>query len=321
MTDTISFRCPKCNNMCGFDKKYAGYGAKCVNCQTQFYIPYKDGDKPRLYNRETEKPETGFYRNIFTSNFKAFADKESIIGLVFITAAVCFEFFAGHADYSLPLPGFRFQMPIGQITMLVTRGILFWYYGEVICWAAMEINCLPDLSIGSGFEFIWNVIKNTYLFIVSLIMSMMPFAIIASIIESVTDSPLPITSKVLLFIMGLFISPLLLITIFAGRRLDMIFRIDYIVRPLFKAFLPFVFVSIITIVAGSSQLLVYFSSIGGYGQLQKHGALTVGLFLFLNLLVTAITIFAMRTIGLFCRHFRVYMPHIWANNDIVRTVS
>ena len=321
--ESISFRCPKCNNLCAFKKEYAGYGARCTNCQGRFVIPEGDGEKAKLLPSisESEKPEPGFYSNVLKGNLTAFAYKESLVGLVYVMAAVCFEFFIGHVDLSVTLPGFRLPMPIGLITVLLARGILFWYFGEVINWGAIEIECLPEVTIGAGFEFIWNVIKNTYLFIAALFLSIIPFGVIGSILESFMGKGVLLPVNVVLFGMALFVVPLVLITIFVGRRIDMIFRVDYVFRPLVKAFVPYLLVAGLTIAAGLLQLLVYVCSIGGYGTLKERGTVIVILFLMANLGVTALTIFAMRTIGLYCRHYRLYMPHIWAEDDRKRIVS
>ena len=317
---SIAFRCPRCNNLCGFDIQYAGRWAKCTNCQERFIIPSKSGQTPEASIPEITEPETGFYTSVFSRSWKTFFNLKSVEGLVFVISAVCFEFFTRHSDYSITLPNFRLQLPTGLILMFIARGCLFWYYAEVISWTAMETESLPDIEIGAGFEFIWNIIKSNYLFLVAIALPLLPFALVGNIIRPFTGD-LPTAAKLALMGCGLFISPMVLISMFAGRHIWQVFRIDYTIMPIFRAFRAYITVAGLFLIAGFLYWLVVFSSIGGYPDLAKRGNVVVALYLGANLGVTLLTIFAMRTIGLFCRHYRVYLPHTWAESDQWNQVS
>ena len=83
----------------------------------------------------------------------------------------------------------------------------------------------------------------------------------------------------------------------------MVFRPDYIVRPVLKA--PFAYAAVVAIfaVAFVSQKII-----PGYGELLDHSDLSVGLYLLADIGATLLALAAMRTIGLFCKHHTCYMP-------------
>jgi hypothetical protein len=198
--------------------------------------------------------------------------------------------------------------------MFIARGCLFWYYAEVITWTAMETESLPDIGIGTGFELIWNVIKCNYLFLVSLIIAILPFAMTGTILKFFLGG-LPIYIELLLIGCGLFVAPMVMISMFAGRHLWQVFRVDYMASAIYRAFGSYVVVALLFLSAGFLYWLVVFNSIGGYADLAHRGGITVILYLCANIGVTLFTIFSMRAIGLFCRHYRAYLPHTWAEQD------
>lgn len=311
---SISFRCPRCNNFCGFQSKLTGKRARCTQCQCRFVIPSKSGQVPVIVKDEIPEPETGFFTSVFVRTWKTIFNLSSIEGLVFVFAAVCFEFFLRDSDYSVTLPGFRLQLPIGLVTVIIARGCLFWYYAEVISWTAMETESLPDIGIGTGFEFIWNIIKCNYLFLVSLIFAVFPFVVIGSILRSVFDD-LPLYVNFVLIGCGLFLTPIVMLSMFTSRHMWQVFRVDCMFVAIFRCFGSYVVVACIFLTACFLYWLIMFNTLGGYADLKSRGGMVVILYLFANLGVTLLTIFSMRTIGLFCRHYRVYLPHTWAMKD------
>ena len=41
---------------------------------------------------------------------------------------------------------------------------------------------LPEVDMGAGFEFLWNVFKSIYLFVVAVIVAELPFVVIVAIL-------------------------------------------------------------------------------------------------------------------------------------------
>jgi hypothetical protein len=103
----------------------------------------------------------------------------------------------------------------------------------------------------------------------------------------------------ILFIFGLFLFPMAILTASVGQTYTM-FRPDYLLGPVFRAFFPYS-VTVLLLVA-ASLLEIWAPQFTGAGVPITAGHLAM------NLAVQVIAIFAMRSIGLFCRHYNCYFP-------------
>ena len=99
---SIQFICPKCQSPVAFGDEKAGKPDSCFYCGKQFIVPSQTDQKPVIImpKAEPHHPVPGFYKAVFLQSWKMFFNRASITGLVFVTAAVCFKFFAGDVDYS-----------------------------------------------------------------------------------------------------------------------------------------------------------------------------------------------------------------------------
>ncbi len=294
---TIQFNCPNCNAVIGFEDKHCGKRAQCTTCGQRFIIPSKSYEKANIAEQQKEKaePEPGFYRAVFFDNWKLFARSNNVTGLVFVTAAVCFKFFLGHVDYSWTVGNFRFQAPLGLVISLTAWGILFWYYMKMICSTAIDIEELPDVYMGGFFGFIWNAVKSLFVFAFIFVAVELP-----CIIFLATSGKENIVS-IILSLAGLFIFPIAILTVSVVGDITRIFQPNYILKPIAKAFLPYFVTVGLFILAWQLQLLTV-----EYGQLIGRDKLVIGLHLCANLTVQALAIIAMRSIGLFYRHYSCY---------------
>ncbi len=296
---TIRFNCPNCDELIAFADKYIGKQARCTSCGQRFVIPSGDKETPKKVEPPAEKaePVPGFYLAVFLDSLKLFARPQNATGLVFVISAVCFKFFTGHIDYSFTMGAFRVQAPVGLVVTLSAWGCLFWYYMEIICMTANDYDELPDVYMGGFFGFIWNVIKSLTIFSIGLFAVLLPSDIFISISRSTS-----VVSHVL-SIAGLFAFPMAVLTFSAGGGVSMVFRPDYIYRPIARAFWPYLLVAGLFILAWELQLRTI-----GYGRLIGSDNLIIGLHLLANLAVQALAIIAMRSIGLFYRHYSCHFP-------------
>jgi len=296
---TIRFNCPNCDELIAFADKYSGKQARCTSCGQRFIIPSGDKETPKKVEppAENAEPVPGFYRAVFIDSWKLFARPQNATGLVFVIAAVCFKFFTSHIDYSFTMGMFRVLAPVGLIVTLSAWGCLFWYYMEIICTTANETDELPDVYMGGLFGFIWNVIKSLTIFAVGLFAVLLPSIIFISISRSTG-----IVSHVLSNA-GLFAFPMAVLTFSAGGDVSKVFRPDYIYKPIARAFWPYLLVAGLFVLASELQLRTI-----SYGRLIGSDNLVIGLHLLANLAVQALAIIAMRTIGLFYRHYSCYFP-------------
>jgi hypothetical protein len=296
---TIRFNCPNCDELIAFADKYSGKQARCASCGQRFIIPSENKAAAKKVEPSAEKaePVPGFYRAALVDNWKIFIRPQNATGLVFVVAAVCFKFFTGHTDYSFTMGMFRVQAPVGLVVTISAWGCLFWYYMEIICATANEIDELPDVYMGGLFGFIWNVIKSLTIFSIGLVAVLLPCIIFISISTSTG-----IIAHVLSLI-GLFAFPMAVLTISAAPELSMVVRPAYIYKPIARAFWPYLLVAGMFLLAWELQLRTV-----GYGRLIGSDKLVVGLHLLGNLTVQAPVIISMRSIGLFYRHYNCYFP-------------
>ncbi len=103
-----------------------------------------------------------------------------------------------------------------------------------------------------------------------------------------------------LHIVGLFFFPIAILTTAVGRDFIMLFRPDYILLPVLKAFFPYIVASLLLVAA---CLLEYRTT-----QYIGSSFLETAAQLALNLAVQVVAIIAMRSIGLFARHFACHLP-------------
>lgn len=298
---TISFECPNCGQLCGFPEKHTGRRARCTKCQQQFIIPAKQDEEAVKVKTTPETPLPGFYKAALKDNLKIFTDSQNITPLVFITALVCFRFFLAHTDYSFTMGRFRVQMPLGWIVIIITWGCQFWYYMETVYAASLNSRQLAEIQVGFGFEFIWNVIKSVYLFVVAMILAELPFLIIIAVLKSIgLDQPYllqPITLG------GALLFPTIIFILSTGRDMWLVFRIDYLIKPLIKGPLPYFAVAAFTVLAAIFQWETV-----GFNTVRGHPQFLIVLHLFANIASAAFTLIAMRAIGLFAYYYQCCMP-------------
>ncbi len=290
---TIQFFCPNCNDIIGFPDKHAGRRARCTNCGQLFIIPDENYEKPKKVKLPEEKgdPLPDFYRAVFVDNWKLFFDSENATSLVFVIAVVCFKFFA-HGSCCC-----------GFVTHYAVWGWLFGFYLNIIYETAFEIDKLPEIYLGSSITFLWYIIKPLFLFSFTMAVVQLPFIIRFFMLKeqqglSFNDISLfDFGLLQVLFFFGLFLFPIAILTASVGQTLTF-FRPDYFLGPIFKAFLPYSVTVLLLVAAALLEVRTV--------QFIRAGFLTTVGHLTMNLAVQFIAIFAMRSIGLFLRHYNCY---------------
>jgi hypothetical protein len=297
---TIKFNCPYCNALIAFPDKHAGKRARCQTCQQLFFIPSKDDEKPKKFiTKEIEiaEPVPGFYRAVFIDNWKIFIDSKNVTSLAFIVAVICFNFFLARAICC-----------VNYITFAVVWGWLLGFYLNVIYETAFEIDTLPQIYFGEGIAFFLNIIKPFLIFFCTMAVAQAPFIIAYMLLKDkgITMETLwqaEIGLRLLLqvlFILGLFLFPMAILTTAVGKDLTML-RPDYIVLAILRAFGPYLVIVALLAIACIMQMQTsqYEAQIP---LVTNAGRLT------LNLTVQVIAIIAMRAIGLFYRHYSCHLP-------------
>ena len=299
---TIQFHCPKCGALIAFTDKHAGQSAKCLTCGQQQIIPEKSGQTPQLIEpkAEPQTPLPGFYRAVFVDSWKMFFDKDNLIAIVFVAAAVCFKFFSAGS------------LCLGCVTYFAAWGYLLGFYLNVVCETAAGTDKLPEIEVGTSITFLWHIFKPILVFAFAVFIVQLPFIIAFALFKDKGATWGDIwqmrtaVNLVLrgLFIGGLFLFPMVILAAAVIENLPELFRIDRLVIPVFRAFIPYM------VVVGLLAVVCYIeTSAEQYEPLAKESAWLISGKLAVNLAEQVVAVIAMRSIGLFYRHYNCYFGY------------
>jgi hypothetical protein len=290
---TIEFNCPKCKGLIAFPDKHAGRRAKCLTCGQKLIIPAESFKKPELIQPEPQPkgdPVPGFYRAVFVDTWKLFVDPRNATTLTFVVAVVCFKFF---------LAG---TCCMGYVAPVIIWGWLFGFYLNLIAQTAWDDDRLPEIDVGTSVTFLLYVLGPFFRFFFTLFLVWLPFIIVLAVglRHAVTIETLWSGSTTLhrlaqvLCLGGLSIFPAAILTTAVGQDF-LLLRPDYLFAPVLKGFVPYLVPASLLAV---TCLIEWHTT-----QYTGAGLTTTSLHLAVNLALQVVAIFAMRSIGLFYRHY------------------
>jgi len=274
-----------------------------MTCGQRFIIPAGNKEKSKKIKSPKEKvePLPGFYRAVFVGSRQLFTNKENNTGLVFIAAAVCLKFFTAGMNYTMTIPGQAYSVdlpiPIGHVLHVAVWGFLFWYYMKIIYSIAYEQEKLPDMIVGGFKGLLWRIAKSVYIFIIILFVVELPY-VITALILSWMDTEWPVLLYALMFA-GLFLFPAAILASAVGKDLTLL-RPDYFLVTISRAFRPYLVTAVLF--GAAAVLQMHASQYSG-----QSFAVATG-HLLLNFAVQVIILVAMRSIGLFFRHYSCLLP-------------
>lgn len=296
----IQFYCPNCDAIISFEDQHRGKRAKCATCGQGFVVPAESFVKPKTVAGEPEDrgdPLPGFYRGVFVDTWKGLLHFRSLVGLVFICAAVCFKFFTAHADYSFTMNQFRVLLPVGLLVRLTVWGCLFWYYLEIINAVSLDQDALPELDVDSFAELIGNALKSMFTFYMALLIVMLPTVLCLSLSLVSSGS----TAAHLLAFLGLFFFPMIILTVGVNQEMDLMWRIDTMIKPVVQAFWPYLCTVLWLVLVCFLQLKTQI-----WDDLRPASHLRIGLHICAQMGIQILAIAAVRSMGLFYRHYACY---------------
>ena len=305
---TITFSCPYCGNLCAFPQKHAGRRARCTKCQQRFIIPAENNQKAQKIKTEVieEGPFSGFYKNLFTFRPKGLLNTTNLTGVIFITMLVCLKFYLRHKNYIFSIYAravgrhVTLPLPFGLVTTAIVYACLFWYYMQIIYSTAFGTDEMPDVFMGSGFQFIATVLSSFYSFLVALTVTELPFLVIIAILKK-AGFHLPWLFYALGAI-GLFMFPIALLTIAVGKDLLMLLQPSCLLRPVTKAARPYLLVASLVMPIVILHYITF-----GFGVFPDQSLMQLILKFAACIAVAFISILPARAIGLFYRHYGCYM--------------
>lgn len=302
---TITCTCPKCDRFCGFNDAHAGRQARCLNCSTHFIIPKQDGQPATPVPVAGEEPLAGFYRAVLLDNFKTFVQKESVCGLTLCVALTGLHFFAGNKDFSFTMGAFRPPLLIGWFVTLCCTGYLLWYCMEIINTTAIGNDFLPEISIGGGFTFIGQALKSIYLFIISFAVAILPGTVLAALLEKLGISNRSL--NLVMVVLSLSMWPMIICLLGSGAAGWNIFRYERLIRLIAKIPGPY----LLTMSIWFISLIGIFPTLGLFADQASGEPIKMITMLILRLLGIFCMLFAMRTLGLYARHYGSCLPHLF----------
>jgi len=293
---TIEFNCPHCGALIAFDSKYAGRRAKCLTCGQKCVIPQESFKKPEKIKPPPEPrgdPLPGFYRAVFLNNWKLFVDPRNLTSLAFVAAVVCFKFFIPQICCA------------NFVASFIIWGWLFGFYLNIIYDTAYDEDQLPQVEVGTSITFLWYALEPFLIFGFTLFLVELPFIAVLALSQGhgVTlgnvwsgDTPLYLLARVLL-IAGLCVFPAAILTMAVGKDF-LLLRPDRLIVPIFRAFLPY------AITAALLALTCFMA--WQAPQYSEADSVTTIMHLAFSLAAQVVAILAMRSIGLFYRHYGCY---------------
>jgi hypothetical protein len=284
-----------------FDSKHIGKRARCLTCGQICIIPSEDYKKPEKIKCQTESEQEekvvlpGYYRAVFIDSWKLFLNPENTATVAFVIAVVCFKFFLA-----------RGVCCVNYISFIVIWGWLLGFYLNIIYETAFEIDQLPKIYLGTGITFLWYIIKPFLIFFSTMLVVQLPF--LAAVFffqkrgmayEDIRQFDTGASYFVgVLYILGMFFFPMAILTTSVAKTFAFL-RPGHIFTPIIKAFLPYLITVMLLVAAGYLEMQTRQYDYVTYTE--NAGRLA------LNLAVQVVAIIAMRSIGLFYRHYRCYL--------------
>lgn len=299
---TIRFNCPRCGALIAFADKHAGGSARCLTCSQLLVIPENNGQAPREIEpkEELEYPRPGFYRAVFIDNWKIFFDRDNLTALVFVTAAVCFKFFAAGSCC------------MAYVAYFAAWGYLFGFYLTIIYETAVGGDKFPEIEMGTSTTFLWHIFKPILLFAGTLCVMELPFYIVSALagkngvtFQSMWADKTPMNLLLMfLFAGGLFLFPLAILKVAMMEDITELLGLRRFFVPVFRAFFPY-----LTVVAVLAAACVIEANAKQYVPGGKESFLTAAGKLSMNPAGQVVAIISIRSIGLFYRHFGCYFDY------------
>jgi hypothetical protein len=169
---------------------------------------------------------------------------------------------------------------------------------EIIYSTAFDVEQLPNVRMREGFGFTWTILKSVFTFLIVLAAVELPFFITGLILNKM-GAEWPVLFQILM-LAGLFLFPMAILTVAVGRDFSLL-RPDYFLVPIFRAFKPYIIVVALLVVFGAIEMQT--------AQYEREiPPAIIAARLALNLALQVIAIIAMRSIGLFYRHYSCHLP-------------
>jgi hypothetical protein len=301
--------CPKCNTECEYGDEAAGFAIECKKCGRVFITP---SDEEQEQPQKSETPFPHFYRAVFIDTWKIFAQPHNYILIGLLVMMAVFKFFlAGElcAD-RLREKTLAHMYIAGMALKIVFWGWFAGIYFNIIYDTAYNNDNLTDevedpiTAIATAFAS--SIGRPILLFYYALVGTLLPWIIgmtLLAILGRFIGNGIAANIFIIaLFAGSVFLFPAAILTVAVTEDI-LSMRPDYFLKPVVKAFCPYLVVVIFTAAAST-----YWYFIGDFDAVANASQFKITLELILNIGFQFFAIVAMRTIGLYYRHYQCYFP-------------
>ncbi len=313
---SIQTYCPKCKSVCGFSDNLAGRRAKCVNCGQLFIVPAEDDGIAVKYDLPIEKgdPLPGFYEAVFKKFFQAIFASSSIGALIFIMFLTCLWYLTGWMNFTLNFPctsgGFvSVYLPLGHFMTFICWGLIIHVFLDFAYKTSIDIEHISTTVFLAfvaeeiqeifmiPYKICWYAAKAWYPVLCGLLVVSLPSIISIGIMELLNcDIPAVRWS---LFAAGLIFWPAIFFNIARTQDFISAARLNQVWHIIIDTWPHYLFLAAVFLIPAIGMFLM-----PNIVKVFRIHPLLVPAALGAVCILQLLLLFAMRTTGLFDRHFR-----------------
>ncbi|MBN1816796.1 MAG: hypothetical protein JW828_05520 [Sedimentisphaerales bacterium] len=316
---TITFDCPGCGGICGFDNKHAGRLARCTRCQQRFIVPQFNGQPAQKIKPDEDQGEAigGFYHALFIDNIASFFRISSSTPMIWMAVLAIVRFAVRHRNYSLSVyvqatgKTATLPLPFGLALALFLTGCMLRYYMELARSAAFEEDVMPDTEFHSPVRFTASTFGALYSFFVMGALACVPMLAVYLVLRTLglwSDVESDQVSRIgwsglgIAAVPGLFLFPMLFLVAAVMEDLTMLFDVRSLFRPIRKAFGPY-----LLLMWTVAPVVVVHGWAFGFGWDRRIEPDILVFRAVVAILLSVWTLATARGVGLFYRHYGCYM--------------
>ncbi len=330
---TISFKCPHCNALVGFDQLHAGKRAKCLSCQQRFIIPSKAGEKAIKIAAEKEKPGKpipGFYKAALIDTWTNIWSSATLSLLIWIVIGVSGRFGAwmigssvarnltlsGGGDWVMGFgAAFKAAIEYGIVVCCLVTAAMLWgrmwdWYISISSITAVETDQFINPMEMGTLMFWYHSLKPFIFTCLIVIAAGLPFLLGLVVFDwvgieynllSFEYSPQIVLQVLLLISVLLF--PSVFISLAINRDVDTLNPAN-IFPPIFKRFIPYIFIA-----AGLAAVLYLDFKLTFVDLYNNNSVETIRNNFLAVMGLQFCMVILMRWLGLFYRHYSCFFKY------------
>jgi hypothetical protein len=185
--------------------------------------------------------------------------------------------------------------------------VLFWYYTQIIYFTAYDVETLPEIHISEDAAFMSSlrtILSSLYSFAVAFFVSFLPYIVLVIIMDHIEQAPVYLWFvRVFFLLLGSLIMPAAVMNLAVVDDWWALLRFDQLIKPALKAPLAYITTVILFVITVFVQMQLV-----DYDDLAGESPAVLFVWLAANIFIQVLAVMAMRSAGLFCRHYNCCFP-------------